>query len=444
VRWREIGDPQDSALVEETLGLAKPFRNMLDLKPLAKKLGSARVVMLGESSHGTREFYDWRRILSQELIREHGFQFIAVEGDWPPCWEVNNFVHTGREHEAEKALRHFHRWPTWMWANSEVLHLAEWMHSHNSQVPGDQQAGFYGLDVYSLFESIDAAVKQLSTISPLLARRLLVRYSCFDPFRHDEVAYARSLLGMPKGCQEEVAQNLKELLELRLEREASSPFGDPYFNAAQNARVVADAENYYRTMVHGNEDSWNVRDRHMLDTLELLLEKYGPDSKGIVWAHNTHIGDYRATDMLAQGQVNIGGLAREKWGNEAVALVGFGTYEGEVIASTAWDGPVLRLPVPKGKPGSIESAFHKAGEILGGNGFYLELDRGLPELSKTRGHRAIGVVYHPDHEQFGNYVPTQFAHRYNAFLFLDRTHALTPLEQEFDRNEFPETWPQGL
>lgn len=452
MRLRDAGNASDEKLVQAILREARPFKTFADLQPLLDKISQARVVMLGEASHGTHEFYEWRKIISQELIMHHGFRFIAVEGDWPPCWLLNDFVHGVGSDNPRAALTHFRRWPTWMWANSEIVELAQWMRSFNAQSPPDKKVGFYGLDVYSLFESIDAAIEQLSKSKPFLARRLKARYACFDPFQQNEKAYARSLLHFPPGCQEEVARNLKEILEHRLEEQAnrergSTPFGDALFNAEQNVRIVANAENYYRTMVHGNEDSWNVRDRHMFETLDFLLDRYGPRSKAIVWAHNTHIGDYRATDMFLQGQVNIGGLAREAMGDKNVALVGFGTYEGEVIASPAWDGPVERMPVPRGKPGSYEAAFHTAAEALGKSEFYLDLTSNLAKIgafADTRGHRAIGVVYQPRFEALGNYVPTSLSRRYDAFLHFDKTSALAPLAQDFDRNEFPETWPQGM
>lgn len=448
MRLREAGNPADSPLVEQLVSLARPVSSPLALDPLVEQIAAKKVVMLGESSHGTHEFYAWRHEISRKLIESHGFRFIAVEGDWPPSWQLNKFVHGEGSGGAWQSLSHFDRWPTWMWANTEIAELAAWLRNRNEGLSPEEKCGFYGLDVYSLFESVDSAITELSRVDPFLARRIKARYACFDPFRRDEKKYARSLLHFPDGCQDQVTRNLRELLERRLAGPAgTSPHGDAYFDAEQNARIVANAENYYRTMVHGNEDSWNVRDRHMMDTLEILLQRYGGDAKGIVWAHNTHIGDYRATDMLAQGQINIGGLAREKWGEENVALVGFGTHEGSVIASHAWDGPIERLEVPPGKPGSFESAMHKASGALGENIFFLDLtDPTAKEgpITATRGHRAIGVVYHPAYESFGNYVPTALPYRYDAFLFFDRTSALNPLGQGFNRADIPETWPQGM
>lgn len=443
MRLREVGSPRDENLVQSALKFAQRLRHSQDLQPLLQKISRSKVVMLGEASHGTHEFYAWRAAISRELIENHGFRFIAVEGDWPPAWQLNNFLHGRFQGGAEEALRKFHRWPTWMWANREMIELATWLRSRNEKTSDNEKAGFYGLDVYSLFESIEAILEQTQRISPFLARRLRTRYECFEPFSANEKSYARSLLQFPEGCQEAVMANLHDLLHQRLE--LTSAGENRLFDARQNARIVANAENYFRAMVHGTDDSWNVRDRHMHETLSCLLEHYGPESKAIVWAHNTHVGDYRATDMVEQGQINIGGLARETWGAEAVSLVGFGTYSGEVIASHAWDGPMERMQIPTGAAGSYEAAFHKVAQTIGGD-FFLDLTgiNSTSALREVRGHRAIGVVYHSAYEQLGNYVPTSLAGRYDAFIFLDTTSALNPIDQEFDRNEIPETWPQGM
>jgi erythromycin esterase-like protein len=435
----------EDALIRAIQTRAKPLRSKIDLEPLIEKICHAKVVMLGEASHGTHEFYDWRRLISEWLIVKHGFRLIVVEGDWPPCWKVDQYIRSKNGESARQVLQQFNRWPTWMWANTEIIRLVEWMKSHNNVVPNEQKIGFYGLDVYSLFESIDALLKQLENINPFLARRARIRYECFDPFHRDEKAYAKSLVDLPEGCRREVIENLEELLKLRWE--GLNQAEDTLLNVHQNARIVANAEAYYRMMIQGDENSWNIRDKHMLETLDRLLSHFGPDSKAIVWAHNTHIGDYRAADMAAFGQVNIGGLAREKWGDDQIALVGFGTYQGEVIASHAWDGPIEKIAVPPGRPGSYEKAFHEAVQSLGSNAIFVDLrGKGTRQgpLSQILRHRAIGVVYHPAYERFGNYVPTSLAHRYDAFLFIDETTALKPLILGFEHEEIPETWPHGL
>jgi erythromycin esterase-like protein len=437
---REDSEP----LRKQVSALARPLRSVTDLTPLLESIQSSRIVMLGEATHGTQEFYEWRTEISRELIEKHGFRFIAVEGDWPPAWRLHEFLQGRHGSDPREALRAFQRWPTWMWANTEILRLAGWMRSFNEGRAPETRCGFFGLDVYSLFESIEAAVAQLEESRPFLARKLKKNYECFEPFQKNETAYAKSLLRDPDGCLEAVTTNLRELLQARLA--ASGPRApDALFSAEQNARIVANAERYYRVMVHGGEDSWNVRDRHMLETLEILLDRLGPETKAVVWAHNTHIGDHRFTDMVEQGQVNIGGLAREKWGEEAVSLVGFGTHRGSVIAARAWDGPAAVMRVPPGMEGSYEGVFQEVSRSFGLPSFFLLL-RGLAAgpLHATRGHRAIGVVYHPTFERPGNYVPTDLGHRYDAFVFLEETRALEPLHQDFRREEIPETWPQGF
>ncbi|MBC7537405.1 MAG: erythromycin esterase family protein [Bacteriovorax sp.] len=443
-----------TAFCDEIIKKANPltgYSDHSDLRPLIDSIKNKKIVMLGESSHGTKEFYEWRSTISKELLLNHGFNFISVEGDWPPCQEVNKFIHGKNENKkdiskigespADQVLSHFSRWPTWMWANSEAAELITWLRALNS---GNQNPyGFYGLDVYSLYESIDRVTKLLNQIDPQLAMKAKSFYSCFDSYRHDEKAYARSLFAIPEGCKKEVLSALNETLEYKLKNIKDQD--EALFDAIQNARIVCNAENYYRAMVLAEEDSWNVRDTHMMDTLNMLLKHYGPDAKGIVWAHNTHIGDYRATDMLIHGQVNIGGLARQKYGKEKVALVGFSTYTGSVIASHSWDGPVQVLPIPKAIEKSVESEFHNAIPKVGSQDFYVLFDN-EPEFSplvETRGQRAIGVVYHPPSEHRGNYVPTILSDRYDAFVFFDETRPLTPLKVEVDYDKFPETYPYG-
>ncbi|MBX3033992.1 MAG: erythromycin esterase family protein [Bdellovibrionaceae bacterium] len=450
--FRQLGDQEvldllcnsrrdEGTLLRHATAHAVPLRETRDLRPLIEKIAGSRIVMLGEASHGTQEFYEWRRLISQELIAEHGFHFIAVEGDWPACAHVHRFIRgETREKSAREALQNFRRWPTWMWANTEMIAAAEWLREHNAGREGTP-VGFHGLDVYSLFESIDEVLRQLREIDPAMARRARLRYECFEPFRRDEKAYAKSLVHFPEGCERQVLESLQELLATRLEGLRA----DRLLDLQQNARIVKNAEDYYRTMIHGDEDSWNVRDRHMMETLDQLLKHYGPGSKAIVWAHNTHIGDHRATEMQQQGLVNIGGLAREKWGEDQVSLVGFSTYEGEVIASPAWDGPVEITPVPPGRPLSYEEIFQDVSRRIAAPDFFLWLkEEPLRKVFRqTRGHRAIGVVYNPAYERHGNYVPSALSDRYDALLFFSKTRALTPLRQEFSRSEIPETWPRG-
>ncbi len=430
-----IVEPKEE-VVREIIRLAKPLRHDRDLHELAGKIAGARIVMLGEATHGTHEFYEIRRELSQILIKEHGFNFIAVEGDWPDCFEINRFIQGKNSKGIHAIMEGFQRWPSWMWANEELLHLAEWMR--------DYRAGFFGLDVYSLFDSIRVIQKYAQKFGAGVGAEFLRRYSCFEPFERDEVAYAKSLFQFPDGCEEEVAENLGALLKVRLEETRLSE--EELFNARQNARVIKNAEKYYRAMLSGEVTSWNVRDRHMMEMLTLLLKHHGPGSKAIVWAHNTHIGDYRATDMVTEGYINLGGLARESLGEEQVALVGFGTYGGAVRAGNAWGAPEQVMRLPNAKKGSLEAYFHKAVREIHHEKFYLCFDAQSKRsaLNRRHGHRAVGVVYSPAYEISGhNYVPTELANRYDAFVFVDRTSSLLSLKPKPLHGLIPETWPSG-
>lgn len=425
-------------ILRELSDRAVAFDSISDLAPLIEMIKDKKVVMLGEASHGTKEFYDWRSRISRELVEKHGFHFIAVEGDWPPCQEVNRYVHFRNDLSAFETLSGFSRWPTWMWANDQMLGTVQWMREWNrfSDVP----VSFHGLDVYSLYESLDEVVAILQSFDLDLAQTLKQYYACFDPYRHNEMAYVRSLVKLPEGCGAVVIKALQELLVLR-ERDR-----EEIFDATQNASVVLNADRYYRTMVLSeNDQSWNVRDQHMMDTLEVLLRRYGPEAKGIVWAHNTHIGDYRATDMLLHGQVNIGGLARERLGRKNVALIGFTTHRGSVIASRAWDGPIEIMDVPKAKEGSLEDLLQKTSRRMGCGELFLDFTKN-PDPSALRdylGHRAMGVVYWPELEGKGNYVPTSAAGRYDGMIFIEESCALTPLDLSFDRQKVPDTFPFG-
>ncbi len=409
------------------------FKSERDFDRLIQNVKDKRVVMLGEASHGTEEFYLVRRLISQCLIKDHGFKFIAVEGDWPDAYRLHRYIQRGEGLDARSVLIHNHRWPTWMWANEETVKLAESLRK--------SKAGFYGLDVYSLYESIEQVNKFIENSYPDFLDEFKKSYACFQPFEGDEISYARSLFRYPPGCEKEALTNLQKLLSLRLERGGLQ--GEELFNSQQNARIVAHAEAYYRAMLKGDAASWNIRDHHMMDTLSLLLEKQGSGAKAIVWAHNTHIGDYRATDMKAAGYVNLGGLAREKYGDENVALIGFGTYKGEVLAGKAWGGPEQVMLLPPAQNESYEFYFHQVAQAKKTDQFYLMLEN-KKELSSKKGHRAVGVVYDPGQERQGNYVPTELSKRYDAFVFIDQTHALKSLHSRFAQGEFPDTWPSGL
>jgi erythromycin esterase-like protein len=423
--------------------LAYPLRSPEDLDPLLDRIGEARYVLLGEASHGTAEYYDWRTHLTKRLIREKGFSFMAVEGDWPACYRVNRYVKglADSGESAREVLHAFERWPTWMWANEEIVILTEWLRRHNDKLPGGEKVGFYGLDVYSLWESLYTILGYLKRVDSSALPAAWRALRCFEPYGEDVQEYARATRLIPTSCEDEVIALLDEL---RHKAPAHRPDGrEGYFQAEQNALVLKNAESYYRAMVRGGPDSWNIRDRHMTETLERLMAHHGPHAKAVVWEHNTHIGDARFTDMAEDDMVNVGQLVREGHDPDDVVLVGFGSHRGSVIAGEEWDAPMEKMPVPPARPGSWEDVLHQAGSedklLLFTEG------NGEGPLAEPRGHRAIGVVYHPPYEHLGNYVPTVLPRRYDAFLYFEESEALHPLHIAADlTREEPETFPSGV
>lgn len=428
-------------LGRQILTRSYPLADLASLDPLLDRVGDAHYVLLGEASHGTHEYYLWRSRLTQRLITEKGFRFVAVEGDWPSCRHVDRYVRGDRpERSARDVLTAaFNRWPTWMWANWEVAALADWLRRHNAGLPSEQQVGFYGLDVYSLWESLYAVLDFLQQHHPDAVPAAYDAFRCFQPYAEDPQEYARATLFVPDACRQEVL----DLLHRVSERTALDAANDPdSFDALMNAEALEGAEAYYRTMVLGGAASWNLRDRHMADTLGRLMRHHGPDAKAIVWEHNTHIGDARYTDMADQGMFNVGQIVRQEGADPSnVLLVGFGSYQGSVIAGRAWDAPPEVMPVPPARAGSWEHALH----LLDGEDRLLLFHPPTDDdgaIALPRGHRAIGVVYHPEFE-WGNYVPTVLPLRYDAFLYLDRTRALHPLPVDADPGP-PELYPWGV
>ena len=448
-------DGKANVLAVETRRRARPLENPQDLDPLIDRIGDARYVLLGEASHGTSEYYSWRAELSKRLIREKGFSFVGVEGDWPDCYRVNRYVKAYRDSgpSAREVLHAFERWPTWMWANREIVAFAEWLRRYNDsrRVPDERKIGFYGLDVYSLWDSMRAVVDYLERIDPQLAAGARRAYRCFEPYNEDEQEYARATYLVPTSCEDEAVAVLRTLRGKAPEYKEDGR--EAYFNAEQNALVARNAELYYRTMVRGGPDSWNVRDHHMVETLNRLMahhQQWNPNAKAIVWEHNTHIGDARFTNMAAGGMVNVGQLVRQEHGEEGVVLVGFGSHRGSVIAGAEWGAPMQRMRVPEARAESWEDVLHLAltGEGAAHGAALLVFDDaddgGIAELDEPIAHRAIGVVYDPDHERWGNYVPTVVPRRYDAFVFVDETHALSPLHMPVAVGEIPETFPTGM
>lgn len=438
--WRE--QSPDAALFSEIQSLARPLREPRDLDPLMEAIGDSRYVLLGEATHGTSEFYTWRTEISRRLITEKGFSFIAVEGDWPDCYAVDRFVKGLGADSTQKMLHAFSRWPTWMWANREIVDLVNWMSIHNERSPSTKQVGFYGLDVYSLWDSMHSVMDYLQHIDPELARAAQRAYSCFEPYDEDVHEYARATALVPTSCEDDAVRMLAALRSKASELKEDG--ADAYFNAEQNALITQNAELYYRTMVRGGPGSWNVRDNHMVETLERLMKHHGPDAKGIVWEHNTHVGDARFTDMARSGMVNVGQLVRQAHDREGVFLAGFGTHHGSVIAGKEWGAPMEEMKVPDAKEGSYEHAIDQA--EVGDSLFIFDRDdeAAHEHLLEPRGHRAIGVVYDPRTEHWGNYVPTILPQRYDAFLYIEETKAVDPLHMAvLVDGEPPETYPSG-
>ena len=408
-----------------------------DLDALIEDIGERPIVMLGEASHGTHEYYTWRTAISKRLIEEKAFSFIAVEGDWPDCYKINRYVKGYKDagSDIKDVLMNFDRWPTWMWANWEVAALAEWMREHNRTKSNDQKVGFFGLDVYSLWDSMYAMMDYLEKEDPQTAQTVRKAIQCFEPFQENEQMYARYSL-TEHSCRDKVLALLREIRSkaqfLDGDREAG-------FNTEQNALIAVNAEKYYTAMMSFNNESWNVRDRHMMETLDRLLKFHGEGSKGIVWEHNTHIGDARATDMKRAGMVNIGQLAREEYGINQVYLVGFGSYRGTVIAGDEWGAPMKVMKVPPAKEGSIEQSLHR--ESTDNRYLLFNSDDMRETYEESIKHRAIGVVYNPERERYGNYVPSVMASRYDAFLFVDETTALHPLHLKPHSEKIPDTYP---
>ncbi len=437
-----------STTVEAIRRIAQPFNSPGADDRLLDVVGDARVVLLGEASHGTHEFYCERAELTQRLIAERGFTAVAAEADWPDAYRANCYVRgAGQDRDAGEALAGFRRFPHWMWRNRAVEDFIQWLRQHNER--SSAQAGFYGLDLYSLRQSMEAVVAYLEKVDPAAARRARYRYSCFDAFGEDPQAYGYAAsFALDQSCQQAVLEQLRELQQRALDyaRLDGRVVEDEIFFAEQNARVAKNAEEYYRTMFSGRVSSWNLRDRHMAGTLDALLAhlgRNGSQPKIVVWAHNSHIGDARATAMGDDGELNIGQLARERYGRDA-RLIGFTTYDGTVTAASDWGGPAERKHVRPALPGSVEALFHATGRPA----FFIDLrdPDAAAALRPRRLERAIGVVYRPRTERLSHYFDCHLADQFDAVIHLDRSRAVEPLERTpgWDEGEVAETYPSGV
>lgn len=421
-----------------------------DYDSLLGLIGDARFVLIGEASHGTHEFYRERALITRRLIEEHGFEAVAVEADWPDAYRVNRYVRGAPENaDAEEALRGFRRFPTWMWRNAEVLDFVGWLRTHNDGVPAEDAVGFYGLDLYSLHTSVAEVIAYLEKVDPEAAVRAGERYACFERFGGEQLYGHAVRLGIGESCREGVVAQLTELqrsADAYLRRDGLAAEAEQFY-AEQNARLVAHAERYYRSMFDDGDMSWDIRDRHMADTLIRLAEhlgRGGDSPRIVVWAHNSHVGDARMTEMGRRGQLNIGQLAREHWPDE-VALVGFTTYEGTVTAASNWDAPApTRMRVRPALAGSYEALFHEVGEPR----FLVDLTSGEAgkELLSPMLERAIGVIYRPETERASHYFSALLAGQFDAVIHIDETRAVEPLERiaGWEVAEPPETYPSAL
>jgi erythromycin esterase-like protein len=441
------GTADDRALVDALRAAALPLSNQHhDFDPLLERIGEARVVLIGEASHGTHEFYDLRARITRRLIEEKGFTAVAVEADWPDAYRVNRHVRgEPGDDDANAALGGFQRFPTWMWRNTEVLGFVAWLRAHNRGREGRAKVGFYGLDLYSLHSSVAAVLDYLQDTDPDAARRARYRYSCFEHFGDDPQAYGYAAsFGLSESCEDGVLEQLHELS--RNAARAGDDSDDDLFFAEQNARLVANAEAYYRSMFRGRDESWNLRDTHMMETLQALMRRGsdGAPAKIVVWAHNSHLGDARATEMGARGELNLGQLVREHYGDAAV-LVGFSTHHGSVTAADDWGDPAHHKRVRPGLAGSYERLFHEVGRPS----FQLRLDDpALAGLATPRLQRAIGVIYRPQTERLSHYFHAVLPRQFDWMIHVDETRALEPLEPgarwHRGEEEPPETYPSGL
>jgi erythromycin esterase-like protein/predicted phosphoribosyltransferase len=427
-----------------------------DTSPLLQRLERADIVLLGEASHGTHEFYAQRAAITRRLIEERGFNAVAVEADWPDAYRINCFVRgESDDPDAETALGDFHRFPRWMWRNADVLEFVQWLREYNDALPPDKpKTGFYGIDLYSLSRSIEAVIAYLDKIDPEAAARARARYACFEDFGDNPQVYGQMVsLGLAEDCENEVVGQLLELQQRAAELRARDgrSGADEQFFAEQNARVARNAAAYYRSMFRGRVSSWNLRDQHMADTIDVLiphLRQHDGYARIAVWAHNSHLGDARATEMGVIGELNVGQLMRERHPDETYGI-GFTTYDGTVTAATEWDSPARRRRVLPALSGSYEDLLHQASAIAEAD---LMLDlrtqgAAIETLAEPRLERAIGVIYKPETERFSHYFHAILPRQFDTVLHIDRTSAVQPIDADpgFEApDETPETWPFGV
>ena len=417
-----------------------PSIEAADLNPLLDRIGSARVVLLGEATHGTSEFYRMRERITRDLIVKKGFSFVAIEADWPDAARVDHYVRHFQYPPSEWTA--FARFPTWMWRNTEVRDFVSWLRKRNGTVERNRRVAFHGLDLYSLYDSIRSVLNYLDEVDPESARVARERYGCLTPWQRDPATYGHAALtGSYPTCESHVARALTDLLSKR--RTYAEHDGERFLDAEQNARLVANAERYYRIMYYGSRASWNLRDSHMFETLKNLLAFHGPDSKAIVWAHNSHVGNAAATDMAARGEHNLGQLCRKEFAEQAY-VIGFGTHSGTVAAASEWDGPMEIKTVQPALADSYEQLCHATGLAR----FMLSLRGrgdlcGVSGLGRERLERAIGVIYRPETELASHYFRASLPQQFDEYIWFDSTRAVSPLETA-EIEGLPDTYPFGV
>jgi protein-L-isoaspartate(D-aspartate) O-methyltransferase len=414
----------------------------VNLEKLLERIGDSRLVLLGEASHGTAEFYEMRARITQALIEKKGFIGVAVEADWPDAAHIDHYIH-GTSPDPLLESTPFSRFPSWMWANHSVLEFTRWLKAHNEQIAAvDEKVGFYGLDLYSLSSSIDVVLSYLDTVDAETAQVARVRYGCLTPWASDPGLYGRVMMtGRYRECEEDVVATLQDLLKKRLDYAKAD--GKRYFDAEQNARLVTNAERYYRTMYYAENNSWNQRDQHMFEALQSVMAFRGPQSKIVIWEHNSHIGDARATEMSARGEYNIGQLVRQTYGDKAYSI-GFGTDHGTVAAASEWGGP---MEVKQVQPSHIDSYERVCHDVRTDN-FLLPLRKPLQEITRKkllaeRLERAIGVIYRPEAELQSHYFYASLPQQFDEYIWLDETRAVEPLTKKTTRG-MPDTFPFGV
>ena len=457
-----LGSRDRARIARVIADACEPFSDVrhAPLDPILKRIGQSRIVLIGESTHGTSEFYRLRARITAALVARAGFKVIGIEADWPDTAAVDRTVRKRPASPLREPM--YARFPTWMWRNAEMQEFVSWLARRNATLDSAARAGIHGLDVYGLNNSIGAVIDYLARVDPFAAEQARERYACFSPWERDPSVWGRAAaVGLAPTCETEAVATLKSLLEERLRY--SRDDGDAFFDAARSATVVGEAEKYYRAMYRSSRESWNIRDRHMFETLMALLEHRGSDTRAVIWAHNSHVGNAAATEMGAHGEINLGQLVRERFGNQAY-LIGFGTDQGTVAAATNWDAPMEVKEIRPSHEDSYERILHEACRMLPApsNAFFLPLRaaHALPartELLHPRLERAIGVVYRPETELVSHYFEATLPAQFDEYIWIDRTTAVMPTdapptgeyESEAARAQagvdaIPDTYPFGL